>query len=371
MPDHILFTCPPEAGHLLPTIPIARRLKQKGYTITYFTSTEFDVIMKSHGFRVEPYAIEDSPGHLSGPLYSIGTTGRSVWSRILSGNIRIRGNFLQRRLSDLLDKLEPTVLVVDHLFPFAYGVRFDLIASRTSVVSLWTLLPEWGREIGHLHIPNIVLCPDVFELPQCRRDDNTVRYVEPSIDISRNEVPFDWTWLDKRKQLVLCSFGSQAGRYSELPRILNCIIDAARSLPFLQFIVASGMGTRERPTTIRVPANTKICEFVPQLELLAKSCVFVSHGGLGGIKEAIYMGVPSLVIPFGYDQPSNAARVQQLKLGESVFRDQLTASTFKSSILSIITSTIYSRNVHWMMNIFRERERNPEAAQFIHTLGQG
>jgi UDP:flavonoid glycosyltransferase YjiC (YdhE family) len=45
------------------------------------------------------------------------------------------------------------------------------------------------------------------------------------------------------------------------------------------------------------------------------SNLFITHGGLGALKETIMYGVPALVIRFDKDQPENAARVAYHRLG--------------------------------------------------------
>ena len=68
----------------------------------------------------------------------------------------------------------------------------------------------------------------------------------------------------------------------------------------------SAAGQRARPT------------FVPQLEVLARAALFVTHGGMNSVNEAMYAGVPMLVVPQGADQPLVAGRVVELGAGLSI-----------------------------------------------------
>jgi zeaxanthin glucosyltransferase len=55
--------------------------------------------------------------------------------------------------------------------------------------------------------------------------------------------------------------------------------------------------------------------WVPQIPLLERTAVMVTHGGLGTVKECIVRGVPMLVRPVARDQLENARRVVHHGLG--------------------------------------------------------
>ncbi len=61
-----------------------------------------------------------------------------------------------------------------------------------------------------------------------------------------------------------------------------------------------------------LPADVLPRRFVPQPEVPARAALFVTHGGMNSVNEAMYAGVPMLVVPQGADQPMTAARVVEL-----------------------------------------------------------
>ncbi|WP_307102242.1 nucleotide disphospho-sugar-binding domain-containing protein [Arthrobacter globiformis] len=67
-----------------------------------------------------------------------------------------------------------------------------------------------------------------------------------------------------------------------------------------------------------LPANVLASRFVPQLEVLARAALFVTHGGMNSVNEAMYAGVPMLVIPQGAEQPLVAGRVAESGAGLSI-----------------------------------------------------
>lgn len=62
-----------------------------------------------------------------------------------------------------------------------------------------------------------------------------------------------------------------------------------------------------------MPANIKLSSWLPQQDLLGhpKVRLFITHGGLLSIQEAVYHSVPLIVLPVFADQPINAKKAHQ------------------------------------------------------------
>ena len=65
--------------------------------------------------------------------------------------------------------------------------------------------------------------------------------------------------------------------------------------------------------------------YVPQLEVLQHADVFVTHGGMNSSSEALYYGVPLVVIPVTGDQPFVAKRLTEVRAGIRLNRNELTS----------------------------------------------
>jgi UDP:flavonoid glycosyltransferase YjiC (YdhE family) len=70
------------------------------------------------------------------------------------------------------------------------------------------------------------------------------------------------------------------------------------------------------PATL--PASALHCPFAPFHELFPLCAAVVHHGGIGTTARALASGTPQLILPFGFDQMDNAARVERLGAGLSV-----------------------------------------------------
>lgn len=61
-----------------------------------------------------------------------------------------------------------------------------------------------------------------------------------------------------------------------------------------------------------LPPDIIAVNYAPYELLLAKSCAMVHHGGVGTTSQGLRAGIPTLIVPFAFDQPDNAAHAARL-----------------------------------------------------------
>ena len=81
--------------------------------------------------------------------------------------------------------------------------------------------------------------------------------------------------------------------------------------------------------------------YAPYSRVFARSSVIVHQGGSGTTGQALRAGRPMIVVPFGWDQPDNAARVERLGLGLAVSREAY-SSTAASAIHRVLTEPAFA-----------------------------
>lgn len=79
-----------------------------------------------------------------------------------------------------------------------------------------------------------------------------------------------------------------------------------------------------------LPPNVKATLWMPQLEILCHPAMklFIAHGGLLGLQEAIHCGVPVLGIPMFADQANNLAQAQHKGFARTLQFNDLNGNSF-------------------------------------------
>jgi zeaxanthin glucosyltransferase len=92
----------------------------------------------------------------------------------------------------------------------------------------------------------------------------------------RAEVNFPWERLDGRP-LVYASFGTIRNKIDEL---YLAVIESFKELTHLQLILSKGAWNGNGFETLNLPENIITVDFAPQLEILKKAALCITHAGL-------------------------------------------------------------------------------------------
>ena len=71
-----------------------------------------------------------------------------------------------------------------------------------------------------------------------------------------------------------------------------------------------------------LPPGVRHVGFVPFRWLVPRSAALVHHGGIGTLSQGLAGGVPQVIMPMGFDQFDNAARIKSLGVGASLARSR-------------------------------------------------
>lgn len=114
-----------------------------------------------------------------------------------------------------------------------------------------------------------------------------------------------------------------------------------------------------------IPDNFYIYSSVPQLEVLEKSDVFITHGGLNSVSEAMYFGVPMVVFPYETDQPLNAKCIERLGVGKRLDRKKVTSELLKTVVTSLLNDNTIAQNTKKVKEKMQSAPGNSFASDLI------
>ena len=105
--------------------------------------------------------------------------------------------------------------------------------------------------------------------------------------------------------------------------------EALRDEPVRVLVTLADAYDRAEVTT---SGNVRVERFVPHGHVLPQAAAVVCHGGMGIVGKAASAGVPTVVVPFGRDQPEIARRVTEAGAGVMLKPAHLTPQRLRDAV---------------------------------------
>jgi UDP:flavonoid glycosyltransferase YjiC (YdhE family) len=84
-----------------------------------------------------------------------------------------------------------------------------------------------------------------------------------------------------------------------------------------------------------------VVPFAPQIELLKRATLTITHAGLNTALESISQGVPMVAIPITNDQPGVASRLEWLGVAEAVAPTRLSVQRLEAAVQRVLREPGY------------------------------
>src|SRR6267378_2857732 len=165
----------------------------------------------------------------------------------------------------------------------------------------------------------------------------------------REPISFAWEKLTD-KPLIYASMGTLV---NGLNKVYDTILEAVGRFSEMQVVLS--VGRNVSPDDLGpIPSNTIVVRVAPQIELLKRAALCITHAGLNTALEALAQGVPMVAIPNAYDQPGVAARVAYHGVGEFLEIEDLAVERVQRLIQEVLENPRYREKARWFQKVIAQ-----------------
>ncbi len=389
--SRIVVTTIGSLGDLHPQIALTIELRKRGHEIIFATMKEYGAIIEPLGFKFHPMRPDGTP--INNPeeiakMTDLKTGSEYVVRKWLLPNLR-------DTYTDLLDSAKDADLIIAGDIVYAaplvaeqLGIQWVSLALAPvaffsaydpSVIPLFPFLVKLrglGAPLNQVIIQLLKAVTKSWAEPihQLRKELglSQINY-NPLVDKSSACLVLamfscilakpqpDW---DKKNVVTGFTFYEGDLNQGKLPLQLQQFLDtgeapivftlgsAAVMVPgtFYQESVRAATQLNRRAVLL-IGKNTSpddlskdiiAIDYVPYSQIFPHACAIVHQGGIGTTAQALRAGRPTLIMPYSYDQPDNAARVKRLGTSRTIDRSQYTAVRVARELQALLENPKYA-----------------------------
>jgi len=362
----VIFFNVPTSGHVNPSLPLTRELVRRGvHVITYLTEGYRQKIEGTGAeFRLYPAPVND---HLFDGLD--GSNPPETARRLVTTTYA-----LLPWIKTVLAAEQPGLVLYDSMCPWGrvsaemaglpHVSSMSLLLFTPGMLMRSGLLPEMllltlrsfngirayqaiagkiTREFGvklpdfasFLNMRGTITLSYTSALFQPAADTfgTGIKYVGPQIEARADNSNFPFEQLSGQP-LIYISLGTVINRNVAFYR---AAIEAFRDASY-QVVLSIGQNTPIGELGA-LPANFIVRSFVPQLDVLKRAALFITHAGMNSVHEGLYYDVPLILAPQTQEQTFVAKRTADLGVGVRI--DQHDAVTLRQAADKVLTTPRY------------------------------
>jgi len=119
---------------------------------------------------------------------------------------------------------------------------------------------------------------------------------------------------------------------------------------------------------VPLPKGVAAVDRAPFSKLFPRAAAVVHQGGIGTVGQALRAGRPQLLVPFAFDQPDNAQRIQRLGGAEVLYPRQYTAPRAARRLGDLLGESEYIRRAGEVAGLVRSEDGVGDACAAIEEL---
>ncbi|UFP97154.1 glycosyltransferase [Gloeobacter morelensis] len=387
---HFGIVAPAADGHSRPMAALGRELIARGHRCTFFAVQDWEKKVLAEGLEFAAIGREEyPPGSWPEVLIRLGRTDGLENFNFTIATYRSEAQILCREVPALAKSLGVEALLVDQSEPAGatvadrlglpyitvccalmlnqedtvpppvFGWRHEggvwarlrnrlgyALLNRISG-SIWKVLVdarnEWGLppQAGYndtcSKLAQISQQPRDFEYPR-RELPDSFHFCGPlRSPMGPQATDFPWERLDGRPLV----FGSLGTLQNRKPRLLRLMASACADLD-VQLVLAH-LGAVDEEEASALPGRPIAVRWAPQMQILSKASLCITHCGLNTVLESLSFAVPMVGLPVAHDQPGTASRIDWTGTGVVLEHRKLNESGLRLAVQRVLGDPNFAR----------------------------
>lgn len=379
--SQVVFFNVPAYGHINPSLAVVQELVHRGENVRYYATEEFRDTIEPTGATFCSY------GDI--PNYDLSTISKN-FMRLAAFLLKATQAAMPGVLEDLRASPPDYIMhdalcvwgkaaaqitdipAITSIGVFAFNTdipnistNFTLQVAKMMLTGLPHMADFWrtGRALARTydierpsyldvfnnHEPlNIVYTSRAFQ-PKADTFDERFKFVGPSIVPREEDTDFPFDQIDGGAPVIYISMGTIFNRRTGFYR---ACFNAFDNTPY-RVVMSVGRQTNIDAFGI-IPTNFIVRQYVPQLQVLQHTDLFITHGGMNSVHEGLYYGVPLVVIPQMAEQGLVAEQVVRVGAGVKLDKTAITAERLRETTVHVLSDPAFRRNSQHIGETLRE-----------------
>jgi MGT family glycosyltransferase len=408
---HFGIICPPYPGHLNPLSALGRELQTRGHRVTILQISDLEAKVRSEGLEFYPIGQTTyQPGTLAESFQQLTKRSEIEALRYSVDFCRHMTEIICQDAPSAIGAIGIEALIVDQLEPvgqivaqflelplicvssgqvihrrsdvppfftpwsyshaawarFRNAVAYQILDRSCQPIlrvinqycQQWKLPPYQKIYQSIAQLAHISQQPIAFEFP-IKNLPSHFHYAGPFRNPSPRSVSFPFEQLTGQP-LIYASLGSVQNTKQE---IFHCIAAACQGLD-MQLVITHG-GGMSADAVRSLPGSPLVVEYAPQLDVLAKASLTITHGGMNTVLDSLSCGVPLVAIPITFEQPGTGARIRWTQTGEVLNLSQLNVPALRTAIQQGLANETYLQNARKLQRSIQQAGGVKRAADIV------